>query len=604
MEDFDKLQSYLVENRNVDLHQLEQSADGIVKEVVARRMKAVGASSCSEYVDRLEVNPQEYDQLFDQVLPPKQVIHADKELMRLLDEHFLPLLATDKEMLRFWCIGCGTGEEAYSLAAAIAERIGIQSFQYRVKIFATDSHEDLLATARQGNYSAEQLKLLPADLISKCFTHNGAHLTFLPDLRRSLIFGKHDLISDAPISRLDMVLCRGILPYLNFEKQKKAASRMKFALSASGLLFLGDGERLSEDRELSPITPRLYAKQSVREAFDLSEQYSLMQANDALGQISMLEDMALDATPIAQIVVDREGTLVTANRKARSTFSLSPQDFGRPLHDLEISYRPLELRSLIEQAVAERQVIPVSLVERHLGNGRVQYFEVICSPIFNNQNDHIGTTIQFEDVSEIQSLQEEFLSVSHQLQTANEELQSTHEELETMNEELQSSNEELETTNEELQSTNEELETMNEELYSINQELEIGNIEQEGITGQVSANNRFIEGVLASMRCGLVVLDEQFRIVLWNARAADMWGLRADEVKGQRIVDLDIGLPVSELEEPLESFLKESKSFFQKDVVAVNRRGRKVNCNLRITRTFTSKERGLIIAVEEYPNGG
>ena len=114
---------------------------------------------------------------------------------------------------------------------------------------------------------------------------------------------------------------------------------------------------------------------------------------------------------------------------------------------------------------------------------------------------------------------------------------------ETANEELQSTNEELETTNEELQSTNEELETINEELQSTNEELETINDELRDRTDELNELTAFMESILSSLRAGVAVLDLDLRVQAWNGYAANLWGLRSDEVQSMPFLNLDIGLP-------------------------------------------------------------
>jgi two-component system CheB/CheR fusion protein len=139
------------------------------------------------------------------------------------------------------------------------------------------------------------------------------------------------------------------------------------------------------------------------------------------------------------------------------------------------------------------------------------------------------------------------------LETAHEKLQSANEELETTNEELQSTNEELETTNEELQSTNEELETMNEELQSTNEELQTINIELRERSEELIRANAFLNSILTGLRVGVVVVDRQLKVLEWNRRMEDMWGLRTNEVLGRSILDLDIGLQIAPVS--LQTFL-------------------------------------------------
>ncbi len=169
-----------------------------------------------------------------------------------------------------------------------------------------------------------------------------------------------------------------------------------------------------------------------------------------------LRDMALEAAPFAMIGVDAEGNVVLINSLMRAMFGMTARDVGRPFHDLEISYRPLELRSLIERAYAEHRVVRVNAVERPVSPSDVQYLDIHIQPLWGTDGLTAGVMVMFIDTSVVTRLQLEVKRDREDLDTAHEELQSTNEELETTNEELQSTNEELETTNEELQSGNEE----------------------------------------------------------------------------------------------------------------------------------------------------
>src|SRR5262249_54649999 len=154
-----------------------------------------------------------------------------------------------------------------------------------------------------------------------------------------------------------------------------------------------------------------------------------------------------------------------------SLFNIPREFVGRPFQDLEISYRPIELRSSIDEAREERRPVRLREIARWTPAGELSYLDVTVAPL-EIEETHVGVTITFIDVTQYRQLQEELEQTHRELEVANEELQSANEELETTNEELQSTIEELETTNEELQSTNEELETMNEELSSTNEELQ------------------------------------------------------------------------------------------------------------------------------------
>jgi two-component system CheB/CheR fusion protein len=244
----------------------------------------------------------------------------------------------------------------------------------------------------------------------------------------------------------------------------------------------------------------------------------------------------------------------------------------------------VELRGAIAEAVGEHRPVWLRGVERRRPGQEPTVFDVQVRPLYAEDRTLLGTTIIFDDVTSYRRLQAELEFANRQLETAYEELQSTNEELETTNEELQSTVEELETTNEELQSTNEELETMNEELQSMNDELHTTNEELRRSTDEVGELNRFMSGVLGSFRAGVVVVDPDLRVLVWNAAAEDLWGIRQDEVAGQHLLNLDIGLPLSQLHPLLRrQTAGDGPSHETVELAAVNRRGRPVQVRVTVS---------------------
>jgi two-component system CheB/CheR fusion protein len=272
-----------------------------------------------------------------------------------------------------------------------------------------------------------------------------------------------------------------------------------------------------------------------------------------------LRDLALEESPVARIVVEANGVLAMVNQKARVLFSLKPKDIGRPLQDLEISYRPTELRSLIEQAYAERRPVTQTSVERCFADGERQYFDIVVAPLFDDAQSPLGVGITFLDVTRYSRLSEELQRSREEIQTANEELQSTNEELETMNEELQSTNEELQTVNEELRQRTEEMNQL----------------------------NAFLESVLTSLRAAAVVVNQNLSVLIWNRRAEDLWGLRQEEIVGQHFLNLDIGLPTAQLRPLIRRTLAGEAGPHEMVLPAVNRRGRTIE--VRVVGTPLSR---------------
>ena len=231
-------------------------------------------------------------------------------------------------------------------------------------------------------------------------------------------------------------------------------------------------------------------------------------------------------------MVDAGGYLMLANGRARALFKLSVDDLARPFQDLELSYRPLELRSKIQQAYLDRR-LPGRRGRVADAFGEVAHLEVQVVPLLDEQQALLGASISFADVTRSRRYKQELEHVNQGLEGAYAELQSTNEELETTNEELQSTVEELETTNEELQSTNEELETMNQEMQSTNEELQTINDELGVRTAELNQLNAFLESIWAGLGGAVVVLDADLRVLVWNHGSEDLWGVRQEEVQGQ-----------------------------------------------------------------------
>jgi two-component system CheB/CheR fusion protein len=299
-----------------------------------------------------------------------------------------------------------------------------------------------------------------------------------------------------------------------------------------------------------------------------------------------VRELAHDSAPVAQIALDAAGTVVLVNQQARALFGLGVADVGRPLKDLELSYRPVELRANVEIAHAERRSVLLAHVPMTAAGGEARELEVHITPLYSGERT-LGTTVTYHDVTTQRRLRNELEGSKRELENAYEELQTTVEELETTNEELQSTNEELETTNEELQSTNEELQTINDELRE--RTLELNEV------------NAFLETILTSMGIAVVVLDRNLTVRVWNAQSADLWGLRSEEAEGEGLLGLDVGLPVDQLAAPLREVLRNGGSRVELVLDATNRRGRTIDCRvIALPLTVDGQDvSGAILLMEE-----
>ncbi len=470
---FDALIDYLARTRSFDFSGYKPAS---VMRRVTKRMHEVGVEGFTEYIDYLEVQPDEFEALFNTILINVTAFFRDREAWDHLETEAVPRILAAKgagEPIRVWSAGCAAGQEAYSVAMVFAEALGPQEFASRVKIYATDVDEEALTQARHGSYDAKEVADVPEALRERYFAAEEDRFVFRKDLRGSVIFGRNDLVQDAPISRVDLLLCRNTLMYFHAETQERIVGRFHFAMNSSGILFLGKSEMLTRHPDLfDPFDHqhRLFAKVGVGRPRDLRDPV-LAEAPRYSGTVpELVREAAADTVPVAQVLIDAGDRVMAINQEARELFGIGVGDIGRPLRDLRLSYHPVELRSAIDELKREPQSIELGEVEWTTATGQAHRLVVRLAPLI--AEGHLeGASIVFVDVTRFGDLQQALARTKNEAETAYEELQSTSEELETTNEELQSTNEELETTNEELQSTNEELETTNEELQSTNEEL-------------------------------------------------------------------------------------------------------------------------------------
>ena len=586
---FERILDYLRQARGFDFTAYKRTS---LMRRVRKRMQIVGIDDFDHYLDYLEVHPDEFGALFNTILINVTSFFRDPEVWDTLRSDVLPeLAAQDSTPIRVWSAGCAAGQEAYSTAMLLAEILGTAAFYERVKIYATDVDEEALAESRRAVYSEKQLEDLPADLREKYFEKTTGELyAFNRDLRRSVIFGRHDLIQDAPISRVDLLLCRNTLMYFHAEAQARIMARFYFSLNSGGYLVLGRAEMLFSHAamfqpvELKRRIFKTIPKGHQRDRLLLPAQPAQEGPVPQPPNHERLRNAAFEMSPEAQIMLDAQGLLIAANAAARREFGISDRDLGTPLQDLEVSYRPAELRPSIDRVRSERREITLRGVSWENG-GAARFFDIVIVPLLEGERGLLGVRVNFSDVTSLKTLQQELTHSKQELETAYEELQSTNEELET-------TNEELETMNEELQSTNEELQTMNDELRMRSSEL--------------NSTNAFLESVFMSLRTAVVVLDRDLHVQVWNAGAEDIWGLRAQETQGKAFFNLDIGLPLKDLHQPIREVLSNQAAVHQVTVGATNRKGRRVRCTVSVTPLLgnDNAESGAILLMECEPEKG
>jgi two-component system, chemotaxis family, CheB/CheR fusion protein len=600
--EFEDLLDFVRESRGFDYSHYKRPS---LMRRFEKRMQTVGVQSYEDYRSYLEAEPREFAELFDTILINVTGFFRDPAAWEYMTNEIVPKILEPKrngETIRIWSAGCATGEEAYTAGILFAHALGPEAYADRVKIYATDLDDDALAHARQAKYERKELEAVPENLREEYFVDANGGITLRGDIRRSVIFGRNDLLNDPPISKVDLLISRNTLMYFGQQAQHKVLSNFYFALGNNGYLFLGKAEALHSRTNLF-IPVELKHRVFARNPAVVPEYRTVELPPPAAAPTDnrRLRESSFDSAPAAQLVIDADGSIALANQQARSMFNLTNKDIGRPLQDLELSYRPLELRSRIDRTTQERR----PFFERDVlmrADGIERHVDVLFTPLQSSSGEMIGVSVAFEDVTRAQALRTELENAKRELESAYEELQSTVEELETTNEELQSTNEELETTNEELQSTNEELETMNEELQSTNEELLTMNDELRDRTDEAVGANTFLSSVLGSIPAAVVVLGEDLVVTAWSRAAADLWGLRPDEAEGQFFLNLDIGLPVADLRTAARRALAGEESD-PVELQARDRRGRPVVTTSIFSplRGLDGEIRGVILAMTAEP---
>jgi two-component system CheB/CheR fusion protein len=533
-----ELVSELASDKGPDLRGYKHTS---LERRVRKRMSEVGSASFRDYLARVKEDPGENLNLLNTVLINVTEFFRDPQAWQALrDEALRPVISTMRpgDTLRVWSIGCASGEEPYSLAILISEYLGSATLDYNIKIYATDIDEDALSIARRGEYPVEKLRRMTAALREKYFTGRGPIVRISRDIRRLTIFGRSNIVTDAPISHCNLVVCRNVLIYFDTNTQNQVLSRVHYALEPGGVLFLGKAEsKLANSSVFLPLNTRwrIFQKTPQKNG-ETGNDNDLKLSTHVTGGVELvqheMESLQLYQRNILEtvksgiIALDSNDIVVNHNDAFVLVWGLKGNKLaGKRFQNTELVFRCPELMARLEASRNTKG--DVSHFQCSIKNeGEDRVLSVAIRPVMAIAEDRIGTIIYTEDITDRERLQ----GTVEQLEATSEELQSANEELETTNEELQSTNEELATTNEELQSLNEELENMNEELEHRTQELH-------------QLNQRYAE-TLKSMPWPVALVDDSENIQLWNAAAQRLFGVGETSVVGVGLDHLPVQVDV------------------------------------------------------------
>ena len=553
---------------------------------IERRMNATGFHGLDAYADHLAATPEELIALRHEVLIPVSGFFRDPIAFTTLRETALaPLIAAHaaapdsrdgpdgpegpEGLVRVWVAACSTGEEAYSIAIVLADLIAEADCGLSLKVFATDVEPDYIARAAAGRYDDAHLAAMPAATRARWFKRrDDGTWQVRSRLRQQVVFSRHDLLADAPFTRMDLVCCRNMLIYLRQSAQQGVLRRLTFALRAGGILFLGSSETpgpLSENYATIDGHHRIYRlhRRMVHLApgdmpaptrgIKTGTQPHSLRDGHAAGRDEVadaLVALARDYAPPA-VIVSRDRTVVHMFGEVHRLLRLRG---GTPSLDL-LQLVPQALApvvaTLLHAAAREKtpqRSRPVAMAAegdvpamRNVavsplcpgGDSDTRFFLVAFEPDAETRHGAASVPLDAETLAGMSSQHAADLERELDLTRAN--LQETIQDLGTANEELQASNEELMASNEELQSTNEELQSVNEELHTVNAEFQSKIVE-------LNAINADLESLTRSAGLPLLFLDGDLRITRYTPEAAQVFRLRA----------VDLGRPLTELSHDLD----------------------------------------------------
>ncbi len=560
--DLDKIFDLLQKKSGVDFSHYKFST---IQRRLESRLNIVRKGNLTEYVSYIESNPSEINELFNHVLIGVTNFFRDPFAFEELEKNLRELISAKNEKnLRIWHPGCASGEEAYSISILLHEILGKDIVEWNIQIFATDIDDDAIARARRGRFAITAIELMDSTLVKKHFIQHNDFVEVNKKLRSIILFSRHDLTSNPPFLKLDLISCRNLLIYFDAELQKRIIPIFHYALEENALLFLGKSETLGVHSDLFDTvskTHKIWRRKSGTSS--ASPNFAPTQINSSLklrkNRVSFdnktiperVEETLFSSFvhPYAVINDSYEIQYVSGNVKSFLQFNpgaMSSNILKQCKKEIELS-----LSQTIQRAIKTLET--ANSAPRQLKNeDNFKLFRFVVHPMLHFKETHflvifesIEVDYQLISAEKVTNQDFENIRISElelELDSTREHLQSYIEELETSNEEMQALNEEMQSTNEELQSVNEELETTNEELQSTNEEMQIAYQELRDIheliklkEREMEKANKELESILDNDLQGFILCTEHFEILHFNRYAKKV----LDEISSQKLNKLN-----------------------------------------------------------------
>lgn len=550
-------------------HDFSRYKESTLVRRIQRRMQVLYFDSVNKYVDCLQRDLKEVDNLFKDLLIGVTQFFRDPEAFEALALRVIPEIFRDKPadgQVRAWITGCASGEEAYSIAILMAEHAAKLESAPHIQIFATDLDEQALDAARKGIYPEHIAEQLTPERLQRFFCKRGSSFEVVPEIREMCVFSPHNLIKDPPFSRQDLISCRNLLIYLEAELQRKLLPVFHYALNPSGFLFLGPSENVASRSELfravekkqrifqrkpgmlrSELQVPMMEPGRVTRLQPLASNPILNAGNKEQSVIRTIERVVLEDYAPASVIINEQGEIVYFSGRTGKFLEPATGVPSNKLINMARRSLRLELRTTIHRAISTRQETVRENIVVKIGS-EVRLINLIVRPVAELGKEAGLFIVLFQELvpatgpghlpvagQEVETDNPIVQQLENELRTTKEDLQTTIEELETSNEELKSANEELLSMNEELQSTNEELQTSKEELQSLNDELQRKLEELDTASADQNLQRAELAAIVEGSEDAIIGKSLDGMITSWNTTAERMFGYTAAEAIGQSI---------------------------------------------------------------------
>jgi two-component system CheB/CheR fusion protein len=529
---------------------------------IRRRMMLGKIATMDDYARHLSGNPDEAGLLRNDLLIGVTDFFRQPSAWEALEKMVIaPLLESAEEgaEIRVWVPGCASGKEVYSLAMLLAEQAERGGGKTNFQIFATDADFAALAKARTGIYAPEDLGgNISDERLKRFFSRRDGRYQVIKELRERVVFAAQNLTADPPFSRLDLIICRNLLIYLDQQVQRKIIALFHFALRDEGLLFLGNVETVGDREDLfEPVSKkwRIYRRIGVghrinveipsRPSDDVRPLFfkpPTAIATPRPSLTSMAQQTLLDRFAPACVMIDRKLQVLYVHGMIENYLTIPSGELTTRIVEMAREGLRARLRGAIAKCIETGR--PVAFTARTRRGEKSVPVKATVSLLRHLRETDGLLLITFEDrrfpaaKSGGQSAANgDFCQLADELKITREELQSTIDQLEASNDQLKASNEEVMAANEELQSANEEMETSKEELQSLNEELNTINLRLHEKVDELESANNDVVNLLASTNIATLFLDKQFRIKRYTPATNRLMSL----------IPSDLGRPIGDI---------------------------------------------------------